>query len=156
MKNIQQLPSYTFTKQGYDDVKKEYEILLASRPAAVEDLSKARSLGDLKENGYYKAARMKLNSVDHRLRQLKLFIKYGKIIEPSGKDTVGIGNSVVLNDGTKERIFSIVGSYEANPSEGKVSDRSPIGHALIGKKVGDIIEIVVPSGTIHYTLKKIS
>lgn len=153
---MQKLPSYTFTKEGYEKVKREYEELLVNRPAAVEDLSKARSLGDLKENGYYKAARMKLNSIDHRLRQLTLFMKYGKVVEAVGIDVVGIGNTVVVSDGLAEKTFMIVGSHEANPAEKKLSDRSPIGKALIGKKVGESVEITVPSGKKVYTIAVIT
>jgi transcription elongation factor GreA len=150
------LPSYTFTPQGYEDVKRELEELTAKRPAAVEDLSKARALGDLRENGYYKAARQKLNDVDHRLRMLRLFVKYGKVIEATDTDTVGIGNRVTVWNGSTELTYSIVGSNEAKPAERKLSDRSPIGRALMGKKVGDIITVQVPSGELQLTLKQIS
>lgn len=152
---MQKLPVYTFTKEGYEHIKKEYEELSQKRPMAVEDLSKARALGDLKENGYYKAARMKLSSIDHRLRQLKLFITYGKVIESPGNEFVSIGNTVTVSDGKREKTFTIVGSYEANPSENKLSDKSPIGRALIGKKVSHTTEVVTPSGTLTYTILKI-
>lgn len=155
-RTVQQLPSYTFTPKGYEQVKRELEELTAKRPAAVEDLSKARSLGDLRENGYYKAARQKLNDVDHRLRQLRLFVKYGKVVTVSGSDEVGIGNSVTLSDGDRELTYMIVGSNEANPAEKKLSDRSPIGRALMGRKKGERVTIEIPSGTKVYTILSIS
>jgi transcription elongation factor GreA len=152
----QKLPSYTFTKAGYASMQQELEDLTAKRPAAIEDLQKARALGDLKENGYYQASRQKVNSIDHRLRQLKLYLKYGKIVEAVGNDVVGIGNTVTVDDGTKDITYSIVGQHEANPSEKKLSDRSPIGKALMGRKIGEAVEIIVPNGTIHYMIKSIS
>lgn len=152
---MNKLPSYTFTREGYEDIKREYEELLTKRPAAVEDLSKARALGDLKENGYYKAARMKLSSIDHRLRQLKLFIKYGKVVQVTGIEYVSIGNTVIVHDGEAERTFFIVGSHEANPRERKLSDKSPIGKALIGKKLGEKVEIETPNGRVFYRIEKI-
>jgi len=85
---MQKLPSYSFTKEGYGDIKKEYEELLMKRPAAVADLAKARAMGDLKENGYYKAARMKLNSIDHRLRELKHYIRFARVVETTQSETV--------------------------------------------------------------------
>jgi transcription elongation factor GreA len=154
-KYTQKLPSYTFTREGYAAMQQELEDLTAKRPAAIEDLQKARALGDLKENGYYQASRQKVNSIDHRLRQLKLYLKYGKIIEASGSDTVGIGNSVTVHDGTKEITYSLVGQHEANPSEKKLSDRSPIGKALIGKKVGETVAIAIPIGTRKYKIMRI-
>lgn len=153
--NHQPLPSYTFTKEGYEVMQQEEAELLAKRPAAIEDLQKARALGDLKENGYYQASRQKVNSIDHRLRQLKLYLKYGKIITASGTDSVNIGNTVTLHDGERELTYTIVGQHEANPSEKKLSDRSPIGKALIGRKVGETIAIEVPSGKKTYTISSI-
>jgi transcription elongation factor GreA len=150
------LPSYTFTKQGYTAMQQEERELLATRPAAIEDLQKARALGDLKENGYYQASRQKVNSIDRRLRQLKLYLKYGKIIEATGNDAVGIGNTVTVHDGSKEVTYSLVGQHEADPKERKLSDRSPIGRALLGKKVGEKVTIEVPAGTLQFRIAKIS
>jgi transcription elongation factor GreA len=155
-KFLPKLPSYTFTKEGYAEMQSELEQLTAKRPAAIEDLQKARALGDLKENGYYQASRQKVNALDHRLRQLKLYLKYGKIIESTGTDTVGIGNAVTVQDGVKERIFSLVGQHEADPGQGKLSDRSPIGRAIMGKRAGDMVEVEVPSGKKSYKILKIT
>jgi transcription elongation factor GreA len=137
-------------------MQQEERELLATRPAAIEDLQKARALGDLKENGYYQASRQKVNSIDRRLRQLKLYLKYGKIIEATGNDAVGIGNTVTVHDGSKEVTYSLVGQHEADPKERKLSDRSPIGRALLGKKVGEKVTIEVPAGTLQFRIAKIS
>ena len=136
-------------------MQQEEKELLTKRLPAIEDLQKARALGDLKENGYYQASRQKVNGIDHRLRQLKLYLKYGKIIESTGTDSAGIGNTIVVHDGTKEITYSLVGQHEADPKLGKLSDRSPIGRALMGSKVGDTVAIEVPSGTLSYVIKSI-
>ncbi len=154
-KFTQPLPSYTFTKEGYEAMQQEERELLASRPAAIAELQKARALGDLKENGYYQATRQQVNSIDRRLRQLKLYLKYGKIIAPTGTDAVGIGNTVVIHDGEQEITYAIVGQHEANPSEKKLSDRSPIGKALMGKKNGEQVVVHTPGGIKSFTILQI-
>lgn len=143
-----------FTKEGYENIKQEYETLLKSRPAAVLDLKKARDMGDLSENGYYKAARMKLSSIDHRLFRLKLAIKQAVIIEKTQRGA-GIGNSVSLSGGKGEIVYKIVGDLEANPREGKISLLSPLGRALDGKQVGEEVEFRTPKGVERYFVKDI-
>lgn len=149
------LPSYTFTKDGYAQMQEEERTLLTQRPHAISELQKARALGDLKENGYYQATRQKVNSIDHRLRQIKVYLKYGKIVESTGNDFVGIGNAVTVMVEGKELMLTIVGQHEANPKELKISARSPIGSALMGKKVGEIVIVAVPSGSKEYRIQKI-
>lgn len=144
-----------FTREGYEKIKQDYEKLLESRPDAVADLKKARELGDLSENGYYKAARMKLSSVDNRLFQLKLAIKQAVIIDNRQRTGVGIGKSITLFDGVNEIIYKIVGDLEANLREGKISLLSPLGRAIEGKEVGEKVEFKSPSGIIKYTIKAI-
>lgn len=145
-----------FTKEGYDKIVAEQKQLLLDRVPAIEHLKKSRELGDLKENGYYQASRQKVNAIDARLRRIKFLLKYGVIKEATQSEIVEIGSSVVLFDGKAEVTYQIVGGEESNPSEGKISHRSPLGRELIGKKVGEKVSISVPVGTIIYTLKKIS
>lgn len=141
-----------FTKEGYEKLLTEQTDLIESRKVAVEDLAKARAMGDLSENGYYKSARAKLSSIDRRFRELKHLIRFGKVKEAAIDGTVDIGSIVVLQTGTIERTFSIVGGYESNPSEGKLSHISPLGSSLIGKRKGDVVNIKTPSGNIAYTI----
>ena len=144
-----------FTKTGYEKLKKEYEELKAARPAAVEDLRKARELGDLKENGYYKASRQKLNSIDASLNRMSFNLKFGRIIEESDMEGITIGSTVTLSNPDREMTYQIVGDLEANPGERKLSLLSPIGKAVEGKKVGDVIEVKTPSGDFRYTITKV-
>lgn len=145
-----------FTKGGFAKIKQEYADLLKSRPEAVAHLKKAREMGDLSENGYYKASRAKLSSIDHRLMVLKFSIKQASIIENSPTGAAAIGSNVKLSDGEKEYSYTIVGDLEANPSEGKISLLSPLGRSIEGKKIGEVVELTTPRGTVRYTIKEIN
>lgn len=149
---MQQPKPILFTKAGFDTIKKEQEDLLASRPAAVEDLKKAREMGDLSENGYYKGARAKLSSIDHRLRVLAHMIRFAKVQEVGATGVVEIGATVHLKSDNGEIAYMIVGEQEANPSEKKISHVSPLGKALLGKKKGDVIHFETPRGTTIFTI----
>ena len=149
---MQKHPLILFTKEGYEKLVKEQEELREIRKLAVEDLSKARAMGDLSENGYYKSARAKLSSVDHRIRQVKYLLQYGKVKEAAQEGVVDIGSSVTLKTGDSEKTYAIVGGYESNPSEGKLSHISPLGKALIGRKKGERVSIITPSGQTDYTI----
>lgn len=144
-----------FTKEGFEKAKQEYEDLLKQRPSVIEDLQKARELGDLKENGYYQASRQKLSYIDGRLFRLKMDMKYADVIETTVGNGASIGSVVTLTDGEKEITYHIVGDFEANPSEGKISLLSPIGKALEGKQKGEDVNVNLPIGTKTYKLLSI-
>lgn len=154
-RTINRLQGPRFTKAGYEKLKKEYEELKSTRPAAVEDLKKAREMGDLKENGYYKASRQKLNAIDANLARMAYNLKFAKIVGEGNLEGVGIGSTVTLATTEREMTYQFVGDLEANPSEGKLSLLSPIGRAVEGKKMGDTIKVHTPSGIFVYTIKKI-
>jgi transcription elongation factor GreA len=145
-----------FTQKGFDDLKKELDDLNAERPGVIEDVQKARELGDLKENGYYQASKQKLRSIDSRIMRIKYYMKVAQIVDDNKADGVGIGNTITLKNETREMTYQMVGDLEANPSEGKLSLLSPIGKAVEGKKQGDEVELVIPSGTVKYTLVKVA
>ncbi|MBI4097300.1 MAG: transcription elongation factor GreA [Candidatus Levybacteria bacterium] len=156
MKTRRDIPVIQFTKEGYDAVKKKHDELLVDRGAAVADLSKARDMGDLSENGWYKAAKFKLGFIDRQLRELKHQIQYGKVSQEKNTGIVSVGSSVLLVSRGNEERYSIVGEYEGNPAEKKLSSVSPLGKALLGKKVGDKIAVSVPAGMSSYTILKIT
>lgn len=145
-----------FTQQGYNNHKKEYEELIESRKYAVEDLQKARAMGDLSENGYYKAAKAKLGSIDAQMRRLKGVLQNAIIASNSGANVVDIGNEVTLEDEGRKVVYNIVGDLEADPMKGKISLLSPLGQAIKGKKIGEEIIIITPMGEKKYTLISIS
>jgi transcription elongation GreA/GreB family factor len=112
-------------------------------------------MGDLSENGFYKASRAKLSSLDHQLLVAKHQLRFGKIIEGSPIDGIQIGSEAIIDDGIKQRTIIIVGETEANPLEGKISFRSPIGKQLLGKKLDETFVVEVPKGTLTYKVIKL-
>ena len=150
---MKQIP---FTKVGFEKMLKEYEELKASRPDAVMHLKRARELGDLSENGYYKASRAKLSFIDSRLRHLKSLINQGLIVEQHASNIVEIGMNITIDDGKDKRTFQLVGGYESNPSEGRISHISPLGKALLGARVGDKKKVATPQGEKEYTILALS
>lgn len=149
-------PRIIFTQTGYQELLEEKKKLLQERPEAVEHLRKGREMGDLSENGYYKAARARLSFLDGRIRRIERLIKLAKIVKPIGNNSVQVGSTVTLLFGTKEVEFTIVGGYESNPLKKTISHISPIGKALMGKMIGDSVQVTVPKGEVTYTIKKIT
>jgi transcription elongation factor GreA len=144
-----------FTKAGYAKLQQEYEELKNERPSVIEDVKKARELGDLKENGYYQASKSKLRSIDSQMMRISYTLKTAKIIEEGQSDTVVIGSTVTLANKEREMTYQFVGDMEADPSERKLSLLSPIGKAVEGKKVGDEVTIEIPTGKVSYIIKKV-
>lgn len=140
-------PGIPFTREGYQKLLEDRAMFLAARPEAVEHLRKSREMGDLSENGYYKASRQQLSFLDSRIRRTDRLIKLAKIIEPT---------RVKLSDGTGEFEYEIVGGYESDPIKHTISQQSPLGRAIIGKKVNDVVEVHTPSGIKKYTILSVS
>jgi transcription elongation factor GreA len=144
-----------FTQQGFDKIKKEHEELTAKRKEAVVTLKRAREMGDLSENGLYKAAKFELGDIDRTLRRLTHFINKGTIaVKPDGK--IGIGSKVKVIENGITKDFAIVGDFEANPTENKISAKSPLGKALMNMKEAERFEIETPGGRKSYRILKIS
>lgn len=140
-----------FTQDGYNKLLEEKKKLLLERPEAVDHLRRAREMGDLSENGYYKASRAKLSSLDARLRHLEKLIRFGKVVATANTGYIDIGSMVTIQDGQKEVTYTIVGGYESDPSKQTISYLSPIGKALVGKQSGEDVLVETPTGrrTIH-------
>jgi transcription elongation factor GreA len=155
MKYTQKIAPIPFTEDGYKQLLKEKEALLARRPGIVDELRRAREMGDLSENGMYKGARMSLSSLDSRIRHLTHLIRYAVIIEEKKDGTVRLGCIVVLKQDTKEITYAIVGEHESDSLNGKISAKSPLGKAMIGKKIGDTILFHAPKGEITYYITDI-
>lgn len=136
--------------------KKELEIELAelkSRRADVADkIAEARDFGDLSENAEYDSAREEQGLLETRIAEIEDIVNNAEIIKPSKRSTVGLGSRVELKTGAKKVVYTIVGPVEADPLDGKVSNESPIGMALYGKKVDDKVTIATPKGDISYTI----
>jgi len=144
-----------FTKEGYQKLLEQKAKFLAQRPKAVEDLRTAREMGDLSENGYYKAARANLSFLDGSIRRVERLIKLGFVVAKDHSGKVGVGSKVLVSDGKKDYTYTIVGGYESDPSQGTISHLSPIGKALIGGKENDLVEVDIPLGKVKYKIVKI-
>lgn len=143
------------TAQGLQDLENEQDELIARRPGVLVRLVAAREQGDLSENAGYHAAKEELGRIDSRLRMLRLMIRSAEVVFARGVEVVSFGCNVVVSDGKGERQFNIVSALEADPAAGKMSDISPIGSALIGKKVGQSVDISVPDGKVRYKVVRI-
>lgn len=132
------------TKQGKLDLETELNELIARRPAIAVRLQTARAFGDLSENQEYTDARSEQKTVENRIAEIEEILKNAKLIRNASHDKVSMGATVTVTLSGKKFTYTIVGPVEANPLEGKISDKSPIGQALLGKKVGDTYEL--PNG----------
>lgn len=144
-----------FTKEGYENMKVRQAELQAKREIVLVSLQRAREMGDLSENGAYTAARFELGNVDRELRRLEFNLKYGVIKSADGTDKVGFGNKVTVEINGKEYTYILVGTQESDPKKAMISLESPIGIALLGKKVGGEAIVVMPDRQIEYLVKKI-
>lgn len=148
------------TPKGIEDLKKEYdELVKTKRGEVVERLSAARDMGDLSENAEYTAAREELAFIDGRIEELEMILKQAVIIDEStnhkGK-IIDLGSKVTVQIKGKKEVFTLVGEWEADPTEKKISHESPLGKALIGQVVGDDIEVEAPVGKMVYTIVEIN
>jgi transcription elongation factor GreA len=148
------------TPKGLEDLKKEYEDLAKiKRPEIVRRLSAAREMGDLSENAEYTAAREELAFIDGRVEELEMLLKQAVLIENGNSqkgNIVDLGSQVTVKIADKKVIFTLVGEWEADPEEKKISHESPLGKALLGRTIGDEIEVEAPAGKMVYTVVSIS
>jgi transcription elongation factor GreA len=144
------------TREGFEKLQKELEDLKKARPEAVNNLAIARNMGDLSENGLYTAAKARLRSIDSQIFRTDIQIKLAEVVKSSSNEKIGIGSKVTIKNGESTKDVSLVGDYESSPFEGKISQYSPLGKALIGKKKGEIAILHAPSGEISYTIVSIS
>ena len=155
--NIKQM----YTKQGYQDLVDELKYLkLTRREEIKEQIAVARGFGDLSENAEYDEARNEQAKVEARIQELEALIENAEIIDESAMDvrSISLGSVVKLydEDCEEEISYSIVGSNQADPLEQKISDQSPIGRALMGKKAGDKVTVTAPAGELHFKVLEVT
>ena len=146
------------TEEGYEELKKELDDLInVKRPLNIKAIKEARALGDLSENAEYDAARNEQAQIEARVKELERMLENVSIIKEIKTDSVGIGNvvSVKYVDEDDEDEYRIVGSQEADPFEGKISNESPIAQALFNHKVGDIVTVESPNGSYEVEIVEI-
>jgi len=146
------------TKEGLKGIQEEYDKLVSvKRPDAVKRVAETRTIGDLTEDNEHTQAKQALSFVDGRISELGEVIKNAQIISQGSKKhkQVNLGCQVTVTGGGKTLIYHLVGEWEADPTEMKISHKSPLGQSLLGKKVGEKVKVEAPAGKIVYTIKKI-
>jgi len=146
---------YQITAEGKAELEAELEDLKSRRGAVAEKISDARDFGDLSENAEYDAAREEQGLLETRIADIEEIILYADIIKSNGKGVIGLGSKVELTTKGKTVTYTVVGPVEADPLEGKISNESPIGMALFGKKVGDTATITTPRGEVTYEIANV-
>jgi transcription elongation factor greA len=142
------------TQEGYDKLQEEYkELINVKRPANIQAIKEARSLGDLSENAEYDAARNEQAELESRIKYLEKILDNGnyEIIKDKPTDKVGIGSTVKIKyvDEEDEEEYTIVGSQEADPLLSKISNESPVAKALLEHKIGETVEVETPNGSTY-------
>ena len=148
---------FILTRQGLVSLKSEYdELTKVKRTQITKRIQTAREFGDLSENSEYDAAKEEQSLLETRITQLEDVLKRAEIIEPVKKaDFVVIGSTIVVEiEGEKDE-FTIVGTIEADPSKKKISNESPVGTAMLGAKVGEVVEVVTPIVRAKYKILEI-
>ena len=147
---------FHITKQGKEDLEKELKELIDSRSDVADEIAAARENGDLSENAEYTAAREKQSRVEARIAEIEGILDGAQIIQSDGDGTISLGDHVVVSQDGKESAFDVVGAIEADPANNKISHESPLGAALMSKKVGDEVSIKTPKGEKVYKVVSVN
>ena len=159
MNNGIRIKQPVLTKEGLNNLKKELKLLEEKRkPQLVKRVTIAREHGDLSENSEYTSAREALSFTEGRIEQLQSILGRAKVISANNKKATRVrpGCKVTVCVNKEKHIFTLVGEWEADPMNKKISNNSPLGKALIGRKVGDKVEVEAPAGKMTYQIKRIS
>ena len=147
---------YQITEKGKGDLEVELADLKSQRGEIAEKIAVARDFGDLRENAEYDAARKEQGLVETRIAEIEEILQNAEIIQSSDGSAVVLGSTVELQSTAKTVTYTVVGPVEADPLAGKISNESPIGKELMGKKVGDEVKIKTPKTEMVYIVKSIS
>lgn len=148
---------FHLTQVGIDELKIELQALQAKRLETAEAIKTARELGDLAENAEYQSARAEQERTDGRIAEIEHILANVSVIKGGKGKQVVLGSIVTLKgEKSKELVLQVVGTIEADPLAKKISDESPIGQALLGKKEGEEVQIVTPAETSTYKIASIS
>lgn len=148
-----------FTREGYERVSKQLkELIEVKRPEIVAAVAEARSHGDLRENAAYDVARQDQAMIERRISELEETLRNAVIVDESkgaAKGTVGLGRKVTVDFDGEEEVYTIVGPAEAEPIQGRISEQSPIGKQLMGRKAGDRVTVQTPGGPADILIKAV-
>ena len=149
-------PDPNLTEDKFNEFKNKLERLKAARPAAIKEVKRLAEMGDFSENAAYQIAKGHLRGINDRISDLQERLKKARIIETTGgKDRVGLGSKVTIEISGQRKTYLILGSAETDPNQGVISHNSPLGAALIGKKVFDLIEIKLGNKEVECKIVKI-
>lgn len=141
------------TKAGLEALKQELDVMVkVKRPKLVERISSARTEGDLAENSDYQQAKEELEFIDGRIAELEEVLKNAQVVANGSKSGTGIGTRIAVRQNGNTHVFEIVGEWEADPVNKKISPESPLGKALIGKKIGEKVAVEAPAGKVTYEI----
>ncbi|GDX62597.1 transcription elongation factor GreA [Candidatus Saccharibacteria bacterium] len=147
---------FYLTKEGLAELEAELKDLKENkRKEVAAALKEAKEFGDLSENTDWDDAKSRQLFIEGRISELENILKHAKVIEGVSGDIISVGSTVDVEIEDGKHTFQIVGSTEADPDQGKISDESPIGKALLGKKVGEHAEVEIPAGITTYKVVKI-
>jgi len=142
--------------EGLEKLKQElHELKTSKRQEIAERLEHAKSLGDLSENAEYQETKEEQSLVEQKIAELEDIIRDAVLIKAHRTDMVAVGSTVRVSSDAKEEIYTIVGSEEASPAEGKISNESPMGRTFLGKKAGESVEVRTPAGVVSYKILEI-
>ena len=147
------------TKEGLNELQEELKDLKENkRPEVISQIKEARAQGDLSENAEYHAAKDKQGQIEARIKELEYIIDNATIISGAQSSTIKIGSTVEIEyiDDNETDTYKIVGSTEADPFENKISNESPIGKAILGKTIGDIVSVESPNGSYDVKILSVS
>ena len=156
---MRQKSEILLTSEGFLELETELNNLkTVERPRSIEAIKEARAQGDLSEKADYDAARDEQAKIEARITELEYKLENAKIIEKASGDVVAVGTTVTVKyvDDDDEEEYSIVGSMEADPFENKISNESPIGRAIMDRRVGDIMSVESPNGSYDIKIVKIA
>jgi len=145
------------TPQGKEELERELQQLIERRPVLAAKLKEAVAMGDLKENADYHDTKEQMGMLEGRIQQIEATLRHAVVVDKGGNDEVGLGSVVTIQEegSSENEVFTIVGAAEANPREGKVSVKSPIGAALMNRKKDDKVRVITPDGETTFKIKKI-
>lgn len=144
------------TREGLTELQEKlHELKTVRRREIAEAIHSAKEQGDLSENAEYASAKEEQNKIEQEIMDLEVTLKNAQVITKADNDKVGIGTTVTLDCEGQERVYRIVGSNEADPLEGKISNESPMGQALLGKVKGEKVTIPTPTGSKQCKIKNI-
>lgn len=147
---------FYLTTEGIEELKIELADLTKNkRKEVAKALKEAKEFGDLSENTDWDDAKARQVFIEGRISELENILKHAKVIKKQKNGVVEVGSTVKVSLADGEQKFQIVGSTEANPEQGKISDVSPIGKALIGCKIGEEVDVEIPAGTITYKIVQV-